>query len=250
MTIKEQIIEAYHVNRQFNRTKLAEKLGCDRSYLHKVLKQLNMQELISESFEWEEIQETTKIDKIRNGNQYTIDVNSLSINSVEEAVAAAAVDLNEWIETGHQISSSQVTMKLKKKTGEDQKGNPIIEEVPKTVTNWHVKVRFSPNPTRNTHKALNILLPKISKFKFSKFVPVNYGSESGYAGIMALIDAHLGKFAWGKEVGRDYDLKIAASDYDFCTRQNLSYMDPFRPEKIYYILGQDVMHTENFEGKT
>jgi hypothetical protein len=68
---------------------------------------------------------------------------------------------------------------------------------------------------------------------------------------MALLDAHMGKFAWGKELnGRDYDLKIAMDDYIFATRENLTYMSGFKPEIIYYILGQDLMHTENYEGTT
>jgi len=252
MTVKESILAAYQTNRQFNRTALAKELGCSRQYLQKVLKDINVKELVQANTgaDWEEIQETTTIDRISKGSEYVIDVNSLSINSVDEAIAAAAVDLDKWKEAGHQISSSQVTMKLKVKTGEDKAGNAIIEEEPKTVTNWHVKVRFVPNPERNVIQATHGLIKKIPKFKFSKFRPVNYGSESGYAGIMALIDAHMGKFAWGLEVGRDYDLKIAGSDYLYCTRENLSYMQPFQPEIIYFILGQDIMHTENFEGVT
>lgn len=251
MTIKERIIEAYRADRQFNRSALAKELDCSRSYLHKVLKNLNMKELVSGSDEWEEIQETTKIDRIQSNDTYTIDVNSLSISSVEEAIHAAAVDMNEWKVAGHQISSSQVTMKVRKDSGnKDKDGNPIMVDEPKTVTNWHVKVRFVQNPEKNVIKATHGLIKLIPKFRYSEFKPINLGKRSGYAGIMALIDAHLGKFAWGREVGRDYDINIAGDDYLYCTRENLSYMAPFAPEKIIYILGQDIMHTENFEGIT
>ena len=219
-SVREQILSAYDEDENFNRSETARKLGCSRSYLHRVLQQANLKKLVHKSTEWEDIEESTKIDRVSKGNEYSIDVNSLTINSVEEAIAAAAVDLDKWKEAGHQISSSQVTMKLRKETGKDKDGHPVITEIPKTVTNWHVKVRFIPNPDRHNIQAVHQLIKLIPKFKYPEFKPVNYGSESGYAGIMALIDAHLGKFAWGREVGRDYDLKIAGSDYLYCTRQN------------------------------
>ena len=142
-------------------------------------------------------------------------------------------------------------MKLKTVTGNDKDGKPIIVDTPKTFTNWHIKIWLKLNEVRHTKDAIIKLAKTIPAFKYNKFKPVNYKSDSGYAGIMAIIDAHLGKFAWGEELnGRDYDLKIAREDYLFCTRENLSYMHPFSPQVIYYILGQDLMHTENYEGKT
>jgi hypothetical protein len=65
------------------------------------------------------------------------------------------------------------------------------------------------------------------------------------------MDAHMGKLAWAAETQqRDYDLKISVDDYLYTNRQNLTWVSPFNPSKIFYILGQDLMHTENYEGIT
>jgi hypothetical protein len=40
------------------------------------------------------------------------------------------------------------------------------------------------------------------------------------------------------------------ADYSYACTQNLEWISPFSPEKIFYILGQDLMHAENLEGVT
>jgi len=247
MTQTDRIKEAYEADPNFNRSKLASDLGCSLSLVKKVIRKLKISEIVS----WKETVEDTQIHRDVKDNEYFIHCNSITINTVEDVLLAADVDTKKWRVDRHSISSSHVTMKLKKHVGNDKDGKPIIIEEPKTVANWHVKIWLKLNEARHTHVAMLKLIKQIPKFKYPEFKPVNYGKRSGYAGIMAIIDAHLGKFAWGRELnGRDYDMGIARDDYLFCTRENLSYMSPFNPQIIYYILGQDLMHTENYEGKT
>jgi hypothetical protein len=77
------------------------------------------------------------------------------------------------------------------------------------------------------------------------------GNKSGNMAVIANLDAHLGKLAWDAETGQgDYDLSIACDDYNHVTDVNLSRVSLFNPEKIVFILGQDMMHIENMEGVT
>jgi len=258
MSLREKIEAQYEADPNFNKAKWARDNGCSAQYVHKVLKNrsgsaANTNPKPPKELEWTDEVDHTKIDKDVNDKtgEINVNINSILVNTLEGAIDAANIDLVKYRIARHRISSSQVTLKIKRIAGYDKEGKAIIVSEPRTVANWHIQIFLVPNESRHAHEAIEALIKTIPRFKFSNFKPTNYGSRSGYAGIMALIDAHLGKFAWGKELnGRDYDLKSACEDYLYCTQENLSYMSPFKPEIIYYILGQDLMHTENYEGKT
>ena len=75
--------------------------------------------------------------------------------------------------------------------------------------------------------------------------------RNGIAGEIATYDSHLGKLAWLQETGyRNYELSIAAKDYNYATEENLDLMSPHKPEKIFYIIGQDMYHMDNMSGQT
>jgi hypothetical protein len=76
-------------------------------------------------------------------------------------------------------------------------------------------------------------------------------THNGIAAEMSTFDAHLGKLAWEKETGyRNFDLDIAVKDYIYTNDKNLDLIAPNKPEIIYYIIGQDMYHMDNMEGKT
>lgn len=75
--------------------------------------------------------------------------------------------------------------------------------------------------------------------------------QNGIAAEITTFDAHLGKLAWEQETGyRHYDLNIAAKDYIYATERNLALIAPHKPEKIFYIIGQDMYHIDNMSGHT
>jgi hypothetical protein len=76
-------------------------------------------------------------------------------------------------------------------------------------------------------------------------------SSNGIAGEITTFDAHLAKLAWEQETGyRNFDLNIAVEDYKYTTDMNLGLIAPHKPEKIFYIIGQDMYHMDNMEGHT
>lgn len=86
---------------------------------------------------------------------------------------------------------------------------------------------------------LNITLPKRKVFK------------NGIAGEITTFDAHFAKLAWLQETGyRNYDLNIAIEDYKYANDENLALLAPYKPEKIFYIIGQDMYHIDNMQGYT
>jgi hypothetical protein len=75
--------------------------------------------------------------------------------------------------------------------------------------------------------------------------------RNGVAGEMTTFDAHAAKLAWLNETGyRNYDLGIAMKDIQYTNDNNLDLMSPHKPEKLFYILGQDLYHVDNMAGNT
>jgi hypothetical protein len=76
-------------------------------------------------------------------------------------------------------------------------------------------------------------------------------SSNGIAAEMALYDAHFGKLAWKDETGyRHYDTKLAARDYAYAADKCLDLISPHKPEKIFYIVGNDLYHIDNMSSHT
>jgi hypothetical protein len=75
--------------------------------------------------------------------------------------------------------------------------------------------------------------------------------KNGIAAEITTFDAHIGKLAAEIETGyRNYDLNIAIKDYQYVTDGNLDLIAPHKPEKIFYIVGQDMYHVDNMAGHT
>jgi hypothetical protein len=75
--------------------------------------------------------------------------------------------------------------------------------------------------------------------------------KNGIAAEITTFDAHLGKLASEIETGyRNYDLDIAIKDYKYATDNNLDLITPHKPEKIIYIIGQDLYHIDNMASHT
>lgn len=58
-------------------------------------------------------------------------------------------------------------------------------------------------------------------------------------------DLHIGKLAWGKETGEDYDIKIAIARYKAAVDELLSRVNPEKLEKIILPVGNDMINIDN-----
>jgi hypothetical protein len=85
--------------------------------------------------------------------------------------------------------------------------------------------------------------PKLIRYKYQ---PGNCLLE------LPIMDVHLGKLAWGKETGEDYDLKIAVELYKktiIDLLEKVEHLD-LPIELIEFPVGQDFFHVDNAENKT
>ena len=101
-----------------------------------------------------------------------------------------------------------VTMKLRTRGEDDEDGKPTYHEVPAKKTNHTYKCEISIAPRQNvlTEEMLdtvfnNLKAPKLRQYKHKK--------KTGELFELPIMDLHLGKLAWKKESGDNYDLHIA-----------------------------------------
>ena len=119
MTKKEQILEKYWNNNNFNRKELAEEINVRQSYIRKVIRTSKKNTINQGEKPLEEKQEFDRT----SSNRATLNLESLTITTLEEALDVANVDMTQWKVDRYTIGSWQNTLKLKKEVGKDIIGN-------------------------------------------------------------------------------------------------------------------------------
>jgi len=173
----------------------------------------------------------------------SLDVVSKDFLKTEEALKTHNIDMDYW-EITH-LKRGMWTTPLAARV---YKGTIVRDE--NLVKNYYIRFTFKRKKVKHFELAAQGLIDKIPLFKFKEQVPA-FVAPSGVALEIAPIDAHFAKLAWGVETLRvDYDLDIAVKNYMHVIEQNLAWGSVFRPEKIFFIVGNDLMHSENYSGTT
>lgn len=134
-----------------------------------------------------------------------------------------------------------VTMKLKDEDG---------EYYSRRKTNHQYRIELTVKPIQS------ILSTEYIQKVFEELEPPEITKVRHKGGSMLLelpiMDLHLGKLAWGKETGQDYDLKIAERLYKETILDILGKVDScnFDIEKIVFPVGQDFFHVDSSDNKT
>jgi hypothetical protein len=239
MTKKSQLYQLWFENKDLKVLEAAKKIGLDKSSAFRYIRQFKKGLGPGKNTEYSGV-EREGVKREFTETSGTVEVFSFHVRTLEDALEISDVDLEKWEVDRYIINSWEVTMKLNQEDGTQE---------PETKTNYQVKVWLKPKTPKPLEVAMERLIATIPKFKADR-VP-KFSAGSGNAAEIALLDAHFGKFSWGKETGRvDYDLRIATRYYLNACKQTLNFVLPHSPEKIFFIVGQDLMHTENFLGKT
>jgi len=144
-----------------------------------------------------------------------------------------------------------VTMKLRTRGEDDEDGKPTYHEVPAKKTNHTYKCEISIAPRQNvlTEEMLdtvfnNLKAPKLRQYKHKK--------KTGELFELPIMDLHLGKLAWGKESGDNYDLHIASDLFRKSVNEALDSIPLYglNIERIIFPLGQDFFHFDTSKSTT
>lgn len=168
------------------------------------------------------------------GNNVVVTTRSLNIKTLEDALIAAEVDLNEWEVDRFIVNSWEVTS---------------TKDGPQTYTNWQVKVwlkrkELSVDTTQAFIEAVSEYKPEYSRTQKYPKLSRRYMQE------FALFDIHLGKRAWEKETNENYDTEIAEKRFLDAISDLVSKSQGYTPEKILFPIGNDFLHVDSLEGTT
>lgn len=240
MNKAEIIRDEYYKNPDFNRMKLAKKLDVDEAYIRRIIRPLKKNTIKQGHKPLEEKLEFNRTSK----NHAKLDLESLTITTLEQALEVADVDMTQWKVDRFTIGSWQVTLKVKTPTGkQDAKGNEIYVDEPKTVTMYKIQVWLVKLHNMEWVDAIRTLIDEVPKIKTPK---KNYEStDTDYLLEIALMDVHFGMLAWDKEVGHDYDVDIAEELYLQAVRDLLSKAKGFNISRIVFPFGNDFLHIDD-----
>lgn len=244
MTKKERILEVYYKNNDFNRKELAQKLDVDDAYIRKVIRSskkgtINIDQGEKPLEEKLEFNHTSR-------NRATLNLESLTITTLEQALEVANVDMTKWKVDRYTIGSWQVTLKLKKDTGKkDNKGNAIYVDYPKTVTMYKIQVWLVKLHNMEWVDAIRLLIKDVPKIKTPTYQLPKIEDTDRYLLEIALMDVHFGMLAWGKETMNDYDLDIAEELFLHAVIDLLNKSQGYNPSRIIFPFGNDFLHIDD-----
>lgn len=165
--------------------------------------------------------------------------------TVDDAIAKANIDLDEFYILSQECNSYPTSMKLA--TGDKKTGT--YSETPHQVHNWQIKIkvkRKAPKPIQDAIKdLLNRLPKKISLPKVSR-----PRKRQTHLMEISLFDAHFGKLCWGKETGTNYDLEIATKDFTHAVTDLLELNAGYAIDRVVFPIGNDFFHVDNWLGTT
>lgn len=122
--------------------------------------------------------------------------------SLEQIVELFELDANKWQCAEFSTKSWNTTMK-------DKNSEPMVSR------NYSVHAKFKPaegyNPTKEDISW--VFEEAVKQSNYFKNVKYETAKSPDNLLVLPILDAHIGKLAWGKETGENYDIKIAVDRY-------------------------------------
>ena len=233
MTKKEIIIEAFNNDPNFNRRELSSRCNIDPSFIRKTLRKIRRSAMAEPPTEIHP-NETIEFRQTSDSSA-SLQSNSETITTLEQALAAAKVDLTEWEVDRYTIGSYQSTVKVKDAaTG---------ATAPKTVTMHKIQIWLKRTNVIMI-KAFRELIKEIPKIE--TIYETKLGDPLGdYLLEVALFDVHFGMLAWGKETVHDYDIDIAEDLFLHAVQDLLAKTKGFPISRILFPFGNDFLHIDD-----
>ena len=242
MNKKERIEEEYYKDINFHRKNLAKELDVDEAYIRRVIRPLKKNTIQQGHKPPEEFIEFNKT----SNNRGKVNLQSLTITTLKQALEVAEVDLTQWKVDRYHIGSWQVTMKLRKDTGKkDKQGHAIYVDKPKTVTMYKIQVWLVKLHNMEWVEAIRCLIKEVPQIKTPKYKKPKIEETDRYLLEVALLDVHFGMLCWGKETMHDYDLNIAEDLFLYAVQDLLNKSAGYNPQRILFPFGNDFLHIDD-----
>ena len=231
-----KVLSSTETNKQkTERLKLIDYSGYQIKYYLKVWKEKSITKDSKPSTQLETAEEVKVKSEFKN-DKGNVEVNSLTVTTVEQALEVANIDLDVWELDRSIVNSWGSTMK--------------INDVPVYRTNYQVKLTLK---TKVKHTIEEVFE------EFHKKLPINNTVYPKLpikpkANIMlecGLVDHHFGMLAWSKETLTDYDLKIAEILYVESVKKAIERAGGIDKIARFLIpLGHDFFHINDQKNET
>lgn len=165
------------------------------------------------------------------------------VTTPEEAIKRSGIDLKIWRVKSVKTKSWACPMKLKKRV--DKK---IVQETPHREPIWLIEVQFERKAPKYIQEGIIELASMLRKAPPVSIKPrVKAKQKGGRALEVGMYDAHLGKLAWAKQVGKNYDTKIAIQICENAVTDSLNEIGNIgRVDKVVIPVGNDFFHANNW----
>lgn len=168
-----------------------------------------------------------------NGDKASLITLSETVRTVEQALAKAEIDLDEWEQDRCVVNSWEV--------GAKGPNGAFIQKVPL----WQVKVWLKRKVPEFQELVFDLLLERLKKYRPATRKAIKTSKSRKTLLEIALFDPHFGKLAWRPETGTHYDLKIASALYLAAVQDLLAKSHPFGVRSILLPIGNDFLHVDN-----
>lgn len=164
--------------------------------------------------------------------------NHPTIRTLDDLLAACDVDLSRWTVERFTVNKWDNVMR-------EPDGGARVTQL------FQVKANLRPIPGAQAAAELAAQLVEDMRAHAPAYAPATYTREPGpFLAVVSLADHHFGALAWGPETGEPYDVHIAERLAADAMADLLGKIAPWKPERILYILGHDLLHTDKtLDGK-
>lgn len=157
------------------------------------------------------------------------------IESLEDLIEVAEIDTENFTISSYEIKSYNAWIK---------NADGVIESKPLFSVKASLKAKKVDN---SPSKQKELILKEMREFSQKALkVPMNAAIDGKDTALEINIpDLHIGKLAWGKETGDDYDIKIAVERYKKAVYELISRVDVATVERFILPVGNDMINVDN-----
>jgi hypothetical protein len=182
-----------------------------------------------------------KLTREEKGGVKELTSSSHRIRTLEQLLAHAEVDGKKWKVARYVVNKWEMGAK------HPETGRILTEAL------FQVKVWLEPRAREaQMEGAMEELLADMKRHapKYSKIVYSKINKSERHSLILSLPDLHLGKLAWGKETGSDYDINITKKLFDDAVKTLIARTQAFSFDEIVLPCGNDLLQSDNFKNMT
>lgn len=154
--------------------------------------------------------------------------------TIEEVAKLFGLDTARWECVSFTAKAWNTTMK-------GQNSKPMIN------TNYSVNARFKPIfKVKPTEEDLKWVFDTVKSFSEPQPIkPIKMSRPIDNLLVLPILDAHIGKLAWGKETDENYDIKIASERFRRSVQNIVSRASAIGFSEIIFPVGNDFFQYDN-----